>query len=1146
MRIQSLKIIFPALILLLALAGASAAYAFPLDKYAATSALASGKWVKVSVETSGIHLVSEQTLRGWGFSNPEQVRIYGYGARKLSDQLNAGTYYDDLPQAFSEWADGKGLFFYAEGPVTKQTTTDSFQRPVQNYYTTEGYYFLTDSRPDDELRAPQKGNTTPVAGTSPIETFYDFAYHERELSSPGEAGLQLVGEDFKFTREQQFALDLTDPVDNSKAYMEVAFIARSASGNVTLDISVNGKNAGSTSFPAVTSEHTHARQGIAKVEFDIDGTKQLNTRLSLKSSASLLMANLDYIGLRYSRRLTLGNAAQLAFEINGANRGVRLAGASAETKVWDVTTPAAVALVDAALDNDGGLIWTARNTDTRQYVAFNTSSGAFPSPKFNETVANQDIHGITDTPDMIIISPRQWSDQAERLAAYRRQSADSLKVLVLDPKEIYNEFSSGAPHVQGLRKCLKMFYDRGAAARKAPRFALMMGRVFYDNRLLTATGRSLGYPILPGWFSERGLSDTESFTTDDMLAFLEDGSGSNMGNDKLSIALGRLPVTSRSDATQAVDKIIKYETSSPVGTWKNNVLALADDQDNGEHMEQSDAMWKCFLASPHGGDAFYRKIYTDQYELVSNVYTQARTEFYRALDEGVLWWNYIGHASPTSLTAEGVVTYTDLNSLYLRNFPVVYAATCDFMRWDSGAVSGAEILFRNTDGGVIGAISATRPVFITENGYLSKSMGSEIMRRDETGKLRPLGEIYRQAKNNYKNGNNSSDTNKLRYVLLGDPAMRLAMPALRLVVDKINGAAVTDPDDETKEPTVIMARQQVTIKGHIENIKGELVTDFSGLVNSVLYDADRSITTRGNGEKGKQYTFETTGGRLYMGSDSIVNGIFTLNIPMPAEVADNFRTATLNIYARATDGREGAGVDRRFYVYGSDPNAEEDNQAPEIETIYLNHPSFRDGKTVNPSPTLIARVSDNRAINLSTSGVGHQMTLTLDGNRTFTDVANYYTPFADGTPGGDITYPFNDLASGLHSLKLRVWDTAPNSAEAELSFVVDKNLAPAIHAVYTDANPARDHANFYITHDRPDQSTTVTIEVYDMMGRPVWSSTRKGRSDMFESAPISWDLRNSAGHRVPRGLYIYRATISDDNSGEKSSTASQRLAVAAP
>lgn len=84
-----------------------------------------------------------------------------------------------------------------------------------------------------------------------------------------------------------------------------------------------------------------------------------------------------------------------------------------------------------------------------------------------------------------------------------------------------------------------------------------------------------------------------------------------------------------------------------------------------------------------------------------------------------------------------------------------------------------------------------------------------------------------------------------------------------------------------------------------------------------------------------------------------------------------------------------------------------------------------------------------------------------------------------------------------------------------------------------------------MSHDRPDRELTVTIEVFDMMGCRLWQATQQGRSDMFQSQPITWDLTDYGGHRVNRGIYLYRATISDDYSGEKTATASRRLAVTA-
>lgn len=94
-----------------------AASAFSTDKYATESALANGKWVKVSVESTGMHFIPASTLRSWGFSNPEKVRIHGYGGARIADLLSASGYIDDLPPVASR-ASAAGVYFYAVGPVT--------------------------------------------------------------------------------------------------------------------------------------------------------------------------------------------------------------------------------------------------------------------------------------------------------------------------------------------------------------------------------------------------------------------------------------------------------------------------------------------------------------------------------------------------------------------------------------------------------------------------------------------------------------------------------------------------------------------------------------------------------------------------------------------------------------------------------------------------------------------------------------------------------------------------------------------------------------------------------------------------------------------------------------------------------------------
>lgn len=1119
----------------------SVAYGLDIDTYASNSKLASGKWVKVAVDCSGMHCIPESQLRSWGFSSPQEVKVYGYGAKRLPEMLDR-TYADDLPQAASEWVPGKGIFFYAEGPLGWTQSVADYFSPAHNPFTDRGYYFLSDSG-DEARRSPVSTGVASVQGD--VErVFYDRLYHEQDLESPGEAGFLLVGEDFRYTQSRTFQFQLTDLAEGKPVRMESSFVAKSVTGGSSLFFTVNGQtlpSVPSDNISKVTDKYSHGNHSVSRREFDVSGST-LSVGVTFHSNSSVSLAALNYLSVNYPRELRLPSDKNLTFYLTSAQRQAALRGAGAETRVWDVTDWQNVGLVSTGLSGNEA-VWRSTGSGARTYAAWEPG-GRFPTPAFVETVKNQNLHSLA-TPEMVIFTISEWKAQAERVADFHRNDAECpLDVTVLTPQEVYNEFSSGVPDAQSFRKLLKMMYDRGLNGDgKQLKYALFLSRPTYDFRRKTAKAPS--YPVMPAWFTDKGLNDNDSYMTDDIYGFLDDNSGVNTGRDKLRIAVGRMPVTSVSDAKAVVDKLLAYSTKLQRGVWRNNVMIVADDMDNGVHMKDAEKMWKHMLSSSSGGDLFYKKVYIDEFATPGNVCEEGRSLFYRNLDDGIMWWSYQGHANPTSMTAEGLVTYRDINEFYLRRLPVLYAATCDFLRWDAMQTSGAEILYKNPNGGVIAAISATRPVYISLNGYLSESFGREMFVRKADGSFRTVGEIYQMAKNGYRSGDdNASDTNKLRYVLMGDPAMRLAVPRHRVVVDEIAGRIVEDVD-VAENPAVLMARQQTTVKGRVVDAEGALLSDFDGTVDATLYDAMRSVTTLGRGgEDGKEVTFDQQGGRLFAGSAEVKGGLFSINVSMPAEVADNYRPAAINLYAGADDGREATGVCRDLYVYGLDETAAPDEIPPVIESIYLNHPSFRDGQTVNSAPMLIATVRDDRAINLSTAGVGHQMTLLLDnGDKSMTDVAEYFTPFADGTPGGNIAYPLENLAEGWHSLRLRVWDTAPNSAEATVNFSVSKEIAPKLYDVYTDVNPVSTEANFYISHDRPDRTLTVTVEVFDLMGHRLWQATETGRSDMFTTMPLRWDLCDEGGRRVTRGIYLYRATVSDEDSGEKTATESRRLAV---
>ena len=110
--------------------------------YAAHSVLASGRWAKISVPSTGIYQLTSELIRKAGFSDINKVKVYGYGGglqpEKLMADYLAAT--DDLQEVPTCEVGGKRLF-YAVGPVT---WNDNHQR-IRNPYSNVGCYFLTEN-----------------------------------------------------------------------------------------------------------------------------------------------------------------------------------------------------------------------------------------------------------------------------------------------------------------------------------------------------------------------------------------------------------------------------------------------------------------------------------------------------------------------------------------------------------------------------------------------------------------------------------------------------------------------------------------------------------------------------------------------------------------------------------------------------------------------------------------------------------------------------------------------------------------------------------------------------------------------------------------------------------------------------------------
>lgn len=1100
---------------IIALSFGAESYAFSASHYAENSALSQGDWAKIEVTETGMQFISDATLRNLGFSDPEKVNVFGYGGQLIPDDLDSP---DDLPVVGSLRVQG-GIVFFGKGALNWDTNSDvpgKKYNHIAHPYSDRTFYFVSDVL--SERKLPEEAEALKAEGDE-ITTFLERLVHEQDLTSPMESGRLMLGEDFRTTPARSFKFQLPGNIGN--ALVVTAFGCKTSGGTSSISLTANGKQLSATSSDKMGSSDSKIVILTKTSKEVVDPGTSLDLGIKFNGSGTVSIAALDYIEVEYPRALNMGSG-ELYFYLDPIYPSqVKLEGATANTQVWDVTDVTNPILLPSNLT--GNSLSFVVNSGYREYIAFDPtriSRAVLPGDK----VANQNIHAM-EAPGMLVVSPKEFLSAAQRLVDIHRQS-DGLEVLVLTPEEIYNEFSSGKPDLSAFRKLLKMWFDRAMENQDLDytKYCLLMSRPTYDNKMVTQAVQKSGYPRIPIWQSPTGETATTSYSTDDYIGMLDDVYGSfNIGTAIIHVAVGRMPVKSLNEANTAIDKLEEYVLNPDFGAWRNNLIVIADDQDNATHLNQAEKVVETLRSSEFGRSFIYEKLYLDSYPLeytgVGASYPLATERLLNKWKEGTAFIDYIGHANTKGWGHEYLLTWPNIVAMDNSRLPYIYAATCEFLRWDADDVSGGEVLWLMPNSGVIGMICPSREVLITANGVLNQSTAQFMFDRDEEGKPLRSGDIMVRGKNQSNTG-----TNKLRYGLMGDPSMRMPWPEYRIVVDSINGVDL----EEAGEYPVLKARSTVKVSGHLADESGNPMSDFNGVAEISLFDAEKVVTTNANGSDGVVSLYNDRKTRLFVGRTKVVNGEWSTEFMMPAEIENNYMPALLSLYANDEMGREANGYSEKLYVYGYDTTAPEDFTGPKIIELYLDSPSFVSGDAVSPNPTLVAKFYDESGISVSEAGIGHNITLELDGKTFYEDVAQYYLPDENESGAGSVTYALTDIDQGSHSLKFTVWDNANNSTSETIEFSISALWKPSIETLTTDVNPATSSVNFIVATDGSTSSMECNIEVYDLWGKRIWRQQAPSMSKTSARTVLGWDLCDSGGARIPGGIYLYKATVKTD------------------
>lgn len=1102
--------------------------------YAAQSLLKEGKWVKIRVDKTGIYKLSYADLQGMGFTDPSKVSVHGYGGWPLDEDFSQ-TCIDDVP-SIPVWRGTDYLLFYGKGPVKwTYNSSDKTFTHTNNPYSLYGYYFVTDATATNEM-----ATAAQVSGASTrITTYDDYMLHEQDLVSVNQSGRELFGEDFSSATPRTISTFSSIPgITGADGKVTMRFISRVNSGTGTASLSVNNSELLSLNIPSVqtvsanTREYTRAIARENTVTWQGEKSERNSVVVSYGSSGHTNV-RLDYIRLQFVRTLMPYGACTFfrsLASIGNASRFI-VSGANSNTLVFDVTDGLDVKRIETEL-NGSELSFTIPAGYLREFALVQTNQ-MLPTPEVVGEVTSSNLHGL-EQKDMIIIAASAMVPQAERLAEAHREK-DGLTVEVVTPEAIYNEFSSGTPDATAYRRFMKMFYDRSATLGNPPKYLLLFGDGVYDNRGITSDIRGLSRDQMLLTYQSQESLNIYSYVTDDYFAFLEDGSGQRLATDKMCVGVGRFPVRTVMEATQMVDKVIGYMDNKNVGNWKNNLTFVADDGNNAdaytiEHMKQADELTQ--IIEDKNPEFLTNKVYFDAYKRNNQgTYPDVHNEIRKLLRSGQFLINYTGHGSTIAWADEYVWTQTDIEQSTYTNLPIWVTATCDFTRFDDAATSAGESVFLNQTSGGIALFTTTRVVFSQQNSLLNKNLISNLFEKDADGGWRTLGEAMMHTKLSL------SDSNKLNFILIGDPALKPSYPEYKARVTAVNGAPVTD------EPITFKALSRITVEGEIQDTNDGLAADFTGIVDATVLDSRDSITTLGNSSP--QFKYADYPNTIYIGRDSVRNGKFSFTFMVPKDISYSNKRGKLNLYASTeVSGKEAQGSFFNYIVGGTSDTAETDTIGPEIRAIYLNDSSFVSGDQVNTTPYFVARLWDQSGVNITGSSVGHDIMLTIDNQPSLSyNLNSYYELLTDKDGEGLVQFSIPALEPGVHTAEFKVWDILNNSRTYTFTFEVVEGLKPNLIEMYATPNPAREQVEFYLHHNRPESNLKVTVMVYDMTGKFLWSAEKSGSSELFKAYIVSWNLTDNGGRRLRPGVYLYRAAISTNHS--KEATKANKLIILA-
>ena len=1105
------------------------------------SVLASGNWFRFYIEKSGVYKISKNFLQQLGVDinnvDPRKIKLYGNGGRMLP--LSNSIYYpnDLVENAIQINGESDGVFnnedyilFYAEGVDTwnQESNTNI------NLYDNKSYYYITTQGNDGKRIKP----LIEPSGSSILNltTFDDYQFHELDLTNIARLGRQWFGESFEVNDEQEF--DFTFPNIDVSAPVKLMLTAASAAFTPTsFNVTANGNLVRNINFPAVNSSNgTEFISGSLPLNSSFSGAENIKIKLKYNNNGVPGSKGfLDNIRLFAKRKLQgYGKQFQFQYDESVSKTGIvsyQISNASGINQIWDVTDLYNITKIENPGQN--GLSFKANLGELRKYIALDANDYYTPLKESKSKIANQNLKGTLfknsqgqfQDIDYVIISPTFLVSQAEKLATFHRNHSNyNVKVIPLEL--IYQEFSSGKQDIAAIRNCIKYIYENASAPDKRVKFINLFGDASFDfkDRIKNNTN------VVPIYHALNSSTSGEaSFASDDFFGLMDPSEGNIISFfGGIDIAVGRMLVNDTKQADEMVNKVIEYHDLKSYGSWRNNLVVIADDSDKPSDASlqnrQNNLANTIYSEKPFLNIS---KILLDSYiqeaSAGGNRYPKARTDLFNAFEKGALIFNYLGHGGEDGLASERIWEKSDGQNLSNQyKYPLFITLTCEFSRFDNPLrPTAGEYTYWNPKGGAIAMITTIRSIGQTSAENFNDLLAKNLLSYG-SNQYTSIAETLRIS----KNSNPNSSTNVVFY--LGDPALMLALPKPKIKLTKVNDIPITQSIDNFK------SLSKIKLTGEVTDENNNLLTNYSGEVSTIIFDKTIARTTYNNDGYSPPINFNVLGETIFRGNATVTSGQFEFSFVVPRDIRVPLANGRISFYAKKNNQLENeTGYDSSIKIGGINENAVADNISPRVK-LYMNDETFVSGGITNESPFLVAILEDENGINTA-SGIGHDIVAVLDGDVSNPYILNdYYQTKLDDFTTGSLRFPLRKLSPGLHTITFKAWDVYNNPVTAEIQFIVAGDDTITLTHVLNYPNPFVNYTEFWFTHNKPYEPLEVQVQVMTITGKIVWTKNQIITTEGFLSKDITWNGKDDFGDSIGKGVYIYKLTVKSTLTNMKS------------